>query len=701
MIAYFSALPTALNNVIAHKLALNREKDAVLFIDERSYERREIFVVEGLKKYGIFHDVIEADLKIPFPKGTTLEEAENIIIKNFDEIFKNSGYDLNSFEQIICTNDGLDGDQNIYFNYKKIPYTWLQASPNIVPPPSLYRDKNYVILMNKYRALTPFAEYAEPCLQEKSDITITQIQKLGKKYILWNSQKCLENILEEDMKKLFGVFRLDDNFNIDNTDSAAMIIKNSYGYLNKFRNSKIESLCAGTYSNMDKFSVMDKVTLDFYAPNESVIYFKHHIHDFMDKETTEQYYGKGSVALPNVPFEVLGKYFVFKNIVFDKIIGTASTSLGAISEKNYNKFYPLGIDFAKTWWFYLSIYVSVLFAKEQGYDRIYCSEVLMSQIELLSEEMEYKVEVMQFEPTAAQVQNALIIINGCGLDDFQFIKIHKSTSVIFLNMDQAKAFFSIKAENFAPICIKKEKISDTECDILYREETIWVFSRDKQFKKAVRDFTFERKLYNLGMKIYSDGISYPQAKCLFDTIQEKENNSKIILRQEKQIQLLYNYVQNPSDISKKLTDTTDFYVYLNILQLIKSNYLIVLSVRDTPGDNISDEIIEKIHELGFTNFSNELWRMYIGVSLNVVIANKTGDKREDPVEYQFHSDKFDLDVASRAWKQGNKASVVINGKDYAVNLRGLNIVVYDVEKNQLVDSIGYDAHTENTRFIRK
>ena len=50
---------------------------------------------------------------------------------------------------------------------------------------------------------------------------------------------------------------------------------------------------------------------------------------------------------------------------------------------------------------------------------------------------------------------------------------------------------------------------------------------------------------------------------------------------------------------------------------------------------------------------------------------------------------------------GNRASIKIDGKDYATNLRGLNFVVFDINENQLVDSVAFDTHFQGIPCRRK
>lgn len=48
-------------------------------------------------------------------------------------------------------------------------------------------------------------------------------------------------------------------------------------------------------------------------------------------------------------------------------------------------------------------------------------------------------------------------------------------------------------------------------------------------------------------------------------------------------------------------------------------------------------------------------------------------------------------MTSAGYSAGNKSSIVINGKEYSKNKRGLNIVVYDKTKDEVISSRIFDT----------
>lgn len=161
-----------------------------------------------------------------------------------------------------------------------------------------------------------------------------------------------------------------------------------------------------------------------------------------------------------------------------------------------------------------------------------------------------------------------------------------------------------------------------------------------------------------------------------------------------------------SGYSSTLTDINNFDEYLDCLKNISSQYLVVLAVRDTPGDNLPDTIVNKIRNMGFTAFSKQRRRMYIGVAYkSLIVCDSQADKPEVKTEYS--NTWLSLKACSSPFTQDNCAKIIIGGIDYAVNQRGINIVVYDTDRKMLIDSVAFDQHfsatdiNKNKGFKRK
>ena len=151
-----------------------------------------------------------------------------------------------------------------------------------------------------------------------------------------------------------------------------------------------------------------------------------------------------------------------------------------------------------------------------------------------------------------------------------------------------------------------------------------------------------------------------------------------------------------------LKHTRDFSLYLDMLNVFKDRYLIILSIKDTPGDKISETSIQKIKKLGFTDYTTALHMMYIGIAnKGNVVFNRVSDDQVTPVYFDGTVENVHLSVSSKSWRCGNTAEIIINGDNWSLNERGLNFVVYDCEKSIIEDVSIYDAFAEKPTFFHR
>lgn len=149
---------------------------------------------------------------------------------------------------------------------------------------------------------------------------------------------------------------------------------------------------------------------------------------------------------------------------------------------------------------------------------------------------------------------------------------------------------------------------------------------------------------------------------------------------------------NSQMMTDLLKNTTEMFYYLAILKALSSEYLILFGVRDTPGRKMPPSMIQQIHELGFSNFKQKTWLMYAGIMYkSEVVLNQSGEEAEIPVFYECDINGCHIEISSSSYRKENRSSILINGNDYSLNRRGVNIVVYDVENHELIDSIAFDS----------
>ena len=142
-----------------------------------------------------------------------------------------------------------------------------------------------------------------------------------------------------------------------------------------------------------------------------------------------------------------------------------------------------------------------------------------------------------------------------------------------------------------------------------------------------------------------------------------------------------------------LKRTNNFSLYLDILSKVYKNYVLALAVRDTPGLYDDKLIMRKLHKLGFKKYPNQLWQMYVGLICGgITVLDCPADVPENPVIFDFRTNEFSIHLESHAYRRDDRASIKIDDVEYSMNCRGINLVVYDVSKRMLIDSITFDTH---------
>jgi hypothetical protein len=143
-----------------------------------------------------------------------------------------------------------------------------------------------------------------------------------------------------------------------------------------------------------------------------------------------------------------------------------------------------------------------------------------------------------------------------------------------------------------------------------------------------------------------------------------------------------------------LAREADIRRYLARLDEMKRECLIAVAVRDTPGLALDEEIAQGLLHLGLTvSLRGKHWRSYIGVLDAGNAAHEAlGAAEGDALFWAAAAGGLALEVESRSYPSGDLASIKIDGIDYAVNGRGLNIVVARKNSRLPIDSVCFDTH---------
>ncbi len=137
-----------------------------------------------------------------------------------------------------------------------------------------------------------------------------------------------------------------------------------------------------------------------------------------------------------------------------------------------------------------------------------------------------------------------------------------------------------------------------------------------------------------------------------------------------------------------------------ISSLNDSNYIVFMSVADDASAAFTSEMKDAMFELGL---SNDLTGQYRKSYAAVVDSNQVVYEQlsEEKVEYSGKSEGLEYSVASAGFAAGSQSKIIINGVDYSLNSRGINIVVYDKEAQAVVDQVTFDTWLQDGAWMLK
>lgn len=140
----------------------------------------------------------------------------------------------------------------------------------------------------------------------------------------------------------------------------------------------------------------------------------------------------------------------------------------------------------------------------------------------------------------------------------------------------------------------------------------------------------------------------------------------------------------------------DFPTYISMLANEYQDKVILISVADDMTAGLKDDINE-LRQLGLqADFSDAFQKSYIAVIENGEVKYEVLSNR--PVRYGGVCDKPNVfyELYSSGWRTNPKASVIVSDAEFVYNQiqKGLNIIVYDDDRDLVIDSVCFASDTE-------
>lgn len=126
-----------------------------------------------------------------------------------------------------------------------------------------------------------------------------------------------------------------------------------------------------------------------------------------------------------------------------------------------------------------------------------------------------------------------------------------------------------------------------------------------------------------------------------------------------------------------------------------NDFIIVISAKDEPALNIGGFESKKILGINCNIKFRDSYIAIIDKKRNFVYENSSCQK----IEYAYKVGNSKINVVSAGWNAGNFSSIKVNEKEYSKNNRGLNIVLFNSETLEFVDSINCDTFGDKKLII--
>ncbi len=209
------------------------------------------------------------------------------------------------------------------------------------------------------------------------------------------------------------------------------------------------------------------------------------------------------------------------------------------------------------------------------------------------------------------------------------------------------------------------------------------------------DFAYanERLVYGrkYGLKWLKEalGKEHKKGASIYDILTDR------LAERDREIKSLRRLVKNLYKEKSMLPFTDTVSDYLRELKENMPRCIYVVSVKDTPGISVTADIAKKLREsLGIKqDLFRKHWKSFAAViDEGKAVFEELSDKK---IEKKLRLDGFELRIVSAALNVGNVAEISVNGREYALNKRGFNIVAIDKTDGRVCDSAQLDLHLKN------
>lgn len=673
-------------------LAINRhyEEECILMFSGLDPAKKEI--LENLREKGYFKKIIT--IKWEFPGGFCNKEEiiKNEIMNHFDKIFIENEVSVDKDDTIYTCSD-WQGVFRYYLIQKDIPFVHVMLSDAEIYERERfltgykhgYISKEYLDVLLKYNVFNGQNELCKriisfPTTQVKDEISKRKIEE-------YDLVDAIERISVYNARNIWECFSKDTN-NIKKI--STLLLPNSQGYISTILKQELDK---------NEYVLFYQLFIDLYSGSKmEEILIKDHPNNYID---WKRYMPKIQVFDKNVPIEL---FHLNKDINIDKVIAIETTAIGKIRDK-CNVYKKGSVDYVLNskqiikLYFVLKIYIENFLNRKLKVKEMNLEFLEDFSLKVLTQ----KVQIEKIQDIESDEKEFILLKNITVSDFFDLNallkKLNKESVMVSLDMAENIPLNTNFADVYKYMDIIQLSKEVTEIDSIayFETEYIYIFTKSRKTKKIIEFLSLQKEFNVTGMNVIVKTLS-PLEKELFVSTYCQNNE---ITMQRKQISNLKKMTsERIFGNSYSLSLIKDYEVYLDVLGSMK-NCLICIAIKDNAGKNHTYNMVQLSTQLGATVEWNKIgWNSYLLIIDNAKVVYEKLGVLGNPIEYRGYHAECDVEMYSKTYNKGNEAKIIINGVDYAINRRGINIVVYDKKLCKVVDSVCFDTYKETCDCVR-
>ena len=138
--------------------------------------------------------------------------------------------------------------------------------------------------------------------------------------------------------------------------------------------------------------------------------------------------------------------------------------------------------------------------------------------------------------------------------------------------------------------------------------------------------------------------------------------------------------------------------YLKTLSEDRANRIIIIAVKDEASYSLTDSLCSDFKAIGLKcelqgRYRNSYYALVTDLKIDEITSSES-------LSYETIIKGHQIQILSEGALVGDSCSIQIDGIEHANNKRGLNIVVYEPYKDEVIDSVAFDTHSRNITVFR-